>query len=467
MRRLAKIAASCLCAVALSACSDGGGPDATPTPTLTATPTSTLTSTPTSTLPPSATPTPTHTTIPSATPSASPSRTSTPVPTATPTFTSEPTATPTASPSATATSTATAEPVRTVSVDPTLLSEMQAIGLGKYLGRSVPAPGEEAGWIRYDFPVADEGPICLYGTPYRVYVRPGTSNNVLFYLEGGGACWNDGNCLPDTGAKTTADPLIPLSFMRAGIFDRRPTYNPFHDWNIVFAMYCDGSVFTGDNVPNYPNGRVYHRGLSNLSSAVDVMRDLYPNPGRIVVSGSSAGGFGTFFGYGVMRLAYPSTEILVLNDSGPGVQNNDDPQALADRRENWRFEQFRPGTCTDCEIQPAYITNWAMPRDPSVRVGLFSSLQDEVIRGFLELDGPGYQSLMLGVSDEIHRRFPDRFKRFMVEGDFHTILIGGGIGNGGVAADFRTLAVGETTFPEWLYDFVDDGPLWTDLVEGR
>lgn len=472
MRHLFRIAAVLLCALATSGCAGDGGDSATPTPSPSPSPTRTHSPLPTATNSPL--PTATHSPVPTATltplPTSSP--TATVPPSATPTATSVPSATatpvpPTSTASPTATASASPTLVPSVAVDPSLLAELNAVGLGKYLGRNVPVASEESGWQRFDFPVSDDGPICLYGTPYRVYVRPGTSANVLFYLEGGGACWNDANCLPDTGAKQTSDPLLPLPFLRAGVFDKRPTYNPFHDWSIVFAMYCDGSVFTGDHVPAYPNGRVYHRGLSNLTAAVDVMRANFPEPGRIVVSGSSAGGFGTFFGYGVMRLAYPEREILVLNDSGPGVQNNDDPRALADRRENWRFEQFRPASCTDCAIQPAYITNWAIERDPGLRASFFSSLQDEVIRGFLEMSGPAYETLLLGVTDAIVAKNPDRLKRYMPAGEFHTILMGGGIGSSGVAADFRTLAIGDTTFPRWLHDFIDNRPGWVDLVEGH
>lgn len=370
----------------------------------------------------------------------------------------EPTITPTPLPT----------PTPTTPVDRSqIIAELSEAGLGDYLGREVPEPSSESGWIRYDFEPSDEGPICLFGTPYRVYLRPGTSENVLFYLEGGGACWNENNCFGSTRAKIDAVPILPLQILRAGVFAPNPQFNPFHDWTVVYVPYCDGSVFTGDNVVDHPRGRVWHRGLSNLSTAIDVMQENFPDPGKIVVSGSSAGGFGTFFGYAVMRIAYPDHEVLVLNDSGPGVQNNADPQALEDRRQNWRFEDFRPTTCDECQIQPTFITNWAMDRDPTLRAALFSSLEDEVIRGFLEMTGPEYAELLLEITDQIQARHPDRMKRFLRQGDFHTILMGMGLGSGGVAADFRTVAVHGTTFPEWVAGFVDDTPAWRDLVDGR
>jgi hypothetical protein len=71
--------------------------------------------------------------------------------------------------------------------------------------------------------------------------------------------------------------------------------------------------------------------VQNLSAAVTAMRAAFPNPGMIVVSGYSAGGYGTFAGYGVTRVAYPDTPIVTFNDSGPGLQNPDDAVNIAER----------------------------------------------------------------------------------------------------------------------------------------
>lgn len=434
------VALSCL----LAACDDDGhGTAATATPTHTAT----------------TVPTSTHTTVPTSTATA--------VPTSTPTV--PPTATSTAPPTLTATATETEVPTATSTPDrSTLLAELTDTGIGRYLGRPVPTPsGFEGNWQRFDFAAKDEGPICLYGTDYRVYVRPGTSNNVLFYLEGGGGCWNDDTCWNDTRAKIDANPLAPLDLF-PGVFQRLEPSNPFTDWNIVYVPYCDGSVFAGDNIADYEQGRVWHRGVSNLSTGVDVMKSLFPNPDKIVVSGSSAGGFGTLSGYGVMRVAYPSSEILVLNDSGPGIQNQDDAEARNDRESNWRLAQFFPRSCTLCLGQPLFVVDWALQRDPTFRMGLFSTLHDYVIRDFLALTGEQYAELLLDISGRVHSRTPERMKRFFVDDDFHTILLGAGIEPGeSIGRAYRTLRVGNTLLKDWVKDFESNGPAWQDIVEGQ
>lgn len=350
-----------------------------------------------------------------------------------------------------------------------LVEQLEAVGLGKYLGRPLPDPTSDGDWMRYDFASSDEGPICLRGTPYEVYVRPGSINKVLFYLEGGGACWNDETCNGNTGlgAKEEAEPLAPLGLLQGVLAASAPT-NPFAGWHTLYVPYCDGSVFSGDNVVDYANGRVFHRGISNLSTALDVMRENFPTPDEIVVSGSSAGGFGTFPGYGVMRVAYPEAPIRVLNDSGPGLQNNDDPQAVDERRANWLFEQFIVDGCTRCVEQPAFLTDWAIDNDPQLRTALFSYQRDFVISDFLGLERTDYRDLLFDVSGEINALHPDRFKRFLVDGESHTILLGFGVAPGfeiGVEGTFVTLEIDGIGLPEWIADFLADGPDWQDLIE--
>ena len=144
-------------------------------------------------------------------------------------------------------------------------------------------------------------------------------------------------------------------------------------------------MFGGDNLVDYDGKPTYHHGLQNLSAAVTAMRAAFPAPDAIAVAGSSAGGYGTYTGYGVTRVAYPDTPIVTINDSGPGLQNPDDTVNAGERLANWDYTQFVPASCTRCGEQLTYLTEWALERDPTLRVGYFSNLGDAVIRGFNNL----------------------------------------------------------------------------------
>ncbi len=350
-----------------------------------------------------------------------------------------------------------------------VVEQLEAVGIGKYLSRDIPTPTSDGDWLHYEFEPSEDGPICLFGTPYQVFVRPGQSDKVLFYLEGGGGCWNEETCFGDTalGAKETSDPIAPLTVF-GGILGTGPG-NPLGGWSVVYVPYCDGSVFGGDNVVEYDRGTVYHRGQANISAGLDIMRDNFPNPSEIMVSGSSAGGYGTFTGYGVMRVAYPDKKIYVLNDSGPGLQNNDDQKSIDERAENWDFEQFIVDGCERCGEQLTFLIDWALANDPDTRMALFSYKRDFVISDFLMLERTDYRDLMLDVTDVVHALHADRFKRFMVEGESHTILLGVGVAPGfevGVEGTFASLAIDGIGLSDWVADFVSDGPAWQDLIEG-
>jgi pectinacetylesterase len=331
-------------------------------------------------------------------------------------------------------------------------TELRASGFGDHLGvQSVDHTSQTGEWMNLFYDPASEQALCLTGHPFQVSVRHGSSDQVLLYLQGGGACWDYQTCYVLKTATTDANGAIPI-----GALDTANPESPFKDFSIVYVPYCDGSVFTGDSTVDYSGNRTFHHGLWNLSVAVDALKASFPHPGRIVVSGSSAGGYGTFSGYGVTRVAFPDTEILVLNDSGPGLQNPDASQDVQDRVKNWNFTDRIPKSCTDCDTQYTFLLNWAFARDGGLRAAMYSYQQDSVISFFLDLNGPDYQKLLLDVTGEAHRRDPDRFERFFPQGTSHTVL----------QSDlFYTQQIDGETVRDWTQGFLDDSAEWRDLIQ--
>jgi hypothetical protein len=441
----AKIIAAAMLACVLAACGGGNSNNGTAA-TATSTPaiaTATPSSVPTNTAP--AAPTSTATSAPAI---------ATATPSSVPTNTAPAVATSTATSAPPVTATASSVPTATASEPPSIVDELNAAGVGRYLGITpasmMPRPGGE--WDDYFYDPAAKQAICLRGDQYQVEVHHGTTNKVLLYLEGGGACWNNQTCWVTPLAKLTAVPLFGAGIL---LFDNPD--NPFHDWNVVYAPYCDGSVFGGDNLADYDGKPTYHHGLQNVSAAVALMREQFPDPEQIVVAGSSAGGYGTYAGYGVTRVAYPDAPIAVIDDSGPGLQDPDDPVSSQERLDNWKYQQSIPASCTKCSTQLTYLTEWAIERDLTLRVGYFSNLRDSVIRGFLGLMPDAYESLLRTVTGDIRTRQPERFKRFFVQGESHTIY---------ELPTFYTTEINGTSLRDWTADLLTDGPAWQDLIEG-
>jgi hypothetical protein len=330
--------------------------------------------------------------------------------------------------------------------------ELRASGFGDYLDVQTPHRQVQDGlWTHHYFDPAAEQAICLNGSEFQVSVREGASDDVLLYLQGGGACWDYLTCHVIKTALTTAnDPG------ESGIIALGQPGNPFRDFDVVYVPYCDGSVFTGDATVDYEGIRTFHHGLWNLTVAVDAVKRQFPDARRIVLAGSSAGGYGTFSGYGVLRAAFPDTEIVVFNDSGPGLQNPDAEEDVLNRVRNWDFTKRIPESCTECDPQFSFLLDWALVRDPAMRVALYSYQQDGTISGFLDMSGPAYQSLLLDVSGELHRRHPERFQRFFPLGTQHTILQYG---------EFYTQTIHGVAIRDWTQAFLDEDPSWADVIE--
>jgi hypothetical protein len=332
------------------------------------------------------------------------------------------------------------------------VEELRAIGFDEYLGVQEPSETwQEGKWTGYAFDPDAKNAICLLGDPYRVFVREGPSDKVLVLLGGGGACWDKRTCLVAQTASTRAGP--PGS---GGILDFENPENPFRDFDVVYVPYCDGSVHSGDTTVDYDGTTVYHHGFRNLSTGADAVRRHFPDPELVVVAGLSAGGYGTYAGYGVLRVALPETEIIVFNDSGPGVQNLEASDDVLSRSDNWNFERLIPASCEGCGEQPAFLTTWATERDPSLRTALFSYKRDGVISFFLGLSGSGYESLLLDITGQVLEQNRGRYARFIADGSGHTALGGPG---------FYRLEIGGMTFPNWTGSFLQGDDSWTDTVE--
>lgn len=85
--------------------------------------------------------------------------------------------------------------------------------------------------------------ILLIFTAFQVV--PGSSDNVLLYFQGGGACWDEAS----TKAGFCTSDSSPQSLV--GIFDRNEPLNKYKDYTIVHVSYCSGDLFGGDVVRDY------------------------------------------------------------------------------------------------------------------------------------------------------------------------------------------------------------------------
>ncbi len=321
-------------------------------------------------------------------------------------------------------------------------------GIDRYLGLYTPMLSEVDGdTTNHRFGEGD-GPLCLRGTEYTVATRPAASENLMIFLEGGGACWSE-LCLANEEA-------LP-GVAEGGVLDPTLAVNPMADWNVTYLPYCDGSLFSGDIDHDYENDGVteFQRGLRNLSAGLDVAKREFPNPRRIVLTGNSGGGFGTIFALPLVRSLFPDTQIDVINDSGVGVAENAEAQALLNS--DWNNEAFLPQSiCPDCYADGtlAEYFNWQMAEDPNFNLAMMSTKRDAVIADlFLGIGGEAFEARLIPYLTRLETDNPARFRSFIADGNAHTFI----------RREITTTAGGVAAH-DWIQSMLDDNN-WTSVSD--
>ena len=166
--------------------------------------------------------------------------------------------------------------------------------------------------------------MCADGSPYSYWIHRADPDKVVFFLEGGGACFDATTCAFDSRAYHVAlGPDDDPNTYSNGIFDFTDARNPLADYSFVFAPYCTGDVHLGTAAHEYgPQLTVQHKGAINASAALDDLAVQFPDAKQVVVAGESAGSVPTPLYAGLAHDLLPSSAITVLAD-GSGAYPDD------------------------------------------------------------------------------------------------------------------------------------------------
>ena len=365
---------------------------------------------------------------------------------------------------------------------PPPFQEVIDLGLEKYLGTVQPAStsNEEEGVTQFEFDIAD-GPVCLRGDSFRAATRPGSGagGELMIYLQGGGACWSD-LCQSFSTAMSGVPP--------AGILSPTLEANPVRDWNIGYVPYCDGSLFAGDTeIDDDGDGEIdrYHRGLLNLSAALDAIHAEFPDPSRILLTGISAGAYGTVLSTMLARSVWPEVPIAAIADAGIGLGRPGSEGFITDILNEWGIMAMVPPSCENCfaDGHATSLASWVLSQDPETSYLTVSSLEDFVISAmFLGLDPQTYSWEVTGETYDLERAHPDQYARFIYEGTKHTTLAIDSTtdlnhpdalpfdGVGGQSLDemlgrFDVVEIDGVHVARWLEMYLDGDPGFTSLAQ--
>jgi len=319
--------------------------------------------------------------------------------------------------------------------------------------------GLEEGWNTLE----TDG-LCSAGTAFQFYAKSSdTSNNLLIYFNGGGACWFGQAC------DLSSEPNIhsPFADMDAnnprlaeGIFDFENTENPFAGYDVVFVPYCTGDVHVGNGEKNYTysdasgnevNYTAHHNGFENSMTSLNWIYDNFTAVDNVVVAGSSAGAIAASFYAGLVAEHYPSSPVVVVADAAGGYRSSLLPVTLkawdtAAILPDW--EEYAGETNDSLSFEDFYIAS--ANHNSNVRLAQYNTAQDQVQISFTHVigDAPGSFSLPLRILTNYQEieGATDEFFSYTAGGDVHTILR---------SNLFYEYEVEDTRFVEWVQDLVD------------
>lgn len=194
-------------------------------------------------------------------------------------------------------------------------------------------PMEEGQWYRRIVP----GGICADGSEYPILLNRGCENSLVIFLEGGGMSLDEemARCPNSLGNTYLGKPPCYAANFRPyieytcfdnaggsrGIVEKDDPRNPFRDWHFAVATYGTADLYTGDGSFSYTDeeGRpqtLHHKGYANFLKTLKVLKEVFPDPDRILLMGGSAGAFGVPAVAPDVLRAYPRCrDITVYSDS--------------------------------------------------------------------------------------------------------------------------------------------------------
>ena len=275
-----------------------------------------------------------------------------------------------------------------------------------------------------------EGSTCRDGsdTGFGIRLQEG-ANDLMIYLEGGGACFNASTCRtnPSTYGEDEFNARIPTRG-NAGILDASDAANPVADWNAVYVPYCTGDIHGGtDAAATVPGVSTTQRfvGHRNVERVLDLVAPYVGTPDRLLLVGVSAGGFGTLVNFVEVADRFDGATLILLNDSGPILFADDvfSPSIGTTIADLYSLPGAFPPDASAL-FQPdglQGIYTYLAERYPDARFGLASYLQDQTIRDFFAFGQPdaimGYE--YAAALRDLRANLPDAWATYYAPGEAH------------------------------------------------
>jgi hypothetical protein len=175
---------------------------------------------------------------------------------------------------------------------------------------------------------------------------------------------------------------------------------------MIYVPYCTGDIHAGsrENVEvEGVAGKQQFVGYKNLGLFLQSFGASFKNAQQVLLTGSSAGGFGTLLNYDRFQEYFKGQEVLAISDSGLPMRDKYMSSCLQGRwRTYWALNDAFPKDCTACQGDAGGLTEAAFKYYFTTKYkdkflgGLITTVNDQIIRAFF---APGMSSEAGGPDD--------------------------------------------------------------------
>lgn len=372
--------------------------------------------------------------------------------------------------------------------------------------------GDDAGTILPDLGwrfIGVPGSQCALGAQAGIGYHPGATDELAIFLQGGGACWNNGTCHPSVyrwgpvcnygqdsicawdqpgGTQPLAVQVAhpnpypadgggafpgDLATIKSSLLFARRLENPLRNASYVFVPYCTGDLHSGNSTRTYhvkgglfdPVVPVVHHfaGGTNMDLYLAQLRTQHASVRTIWLMGVSGGGYGASLNLKRVRAAFPEAEVHLLADSAPMVETG----YFDDWQTEWNMQL--PATCTGCDGGFPEVIQYMIDDEPTARVALLATSEDQVITRFMYSGGsfnswlnPPYSTYTANlVAIEDRYDATPNAKYFRLPGQEHVMIQRYGLvlSDGGISPPVSSRD-GGTDLKTWIDAWATGGSPW-------
>ena len=276
--------------------------------------------------------------------------------------------------------------------------------------------------------------VCSDGSPANMYVWKGNEKDLMISLCGGGVITSVDDCkYPVTFKSFLGNKKMAYSQNGGELFDFvffflnknlgiiSPTEeNPFASWSKVFIPYVSADFHTGTADFEYENlageKEMFHcNGYINFETYMKTIKERWPSPERLIITGSSAGSFGTSALAGKIIDMYPECQnITVYCDSSYLYAEN-----WKDIAENlWKCPDDISSVIHTSDLGGDWLEALCRNYGSRAKILYSCSTNDGVLARFSQLINEGTYVIKVDQKwlDEVCEGYKERIRRFENEG---------------------------------------------------